>query len=285
VALLDIRQRAGSLFVVVLLGHVILISAQVQSKSGVPLIANVTFSVFAGVQRTVFSTISTIGNAWGSYIALRGVRQENEQLKHQLAEAQFEAQRQRALAGRTAGLERLLELRTHLDLRTTGARVIAAGTNLDFRAVTIDKGSDDGLQRDMAVIAPEGVVGRVVATSRTAAQVQLLTDVNAACGVIVERSGAQGIVTGAGDKGFRLGKVSEVADIQVGDDIVTSGIEGAFAIYPKGFAVGRIESISKQGSAYDEIAVKPAVDFSRLEEVLVVLTAPPAGGPPDEASR
>jgi rod shape-determining protein MreC len=285
VALLDLRQRAGSLFVVVLLGHVILISAQVQSKSGVPLIANVTFGVFAGVQRAVFSTISTVRNGWNSYVGLRGVHQENEQLKHQLATALFEVQRQRALAGRTAGLEQLLELRTHLDLETTGARVIAAGTTLDFRAMTIDKGSGDGLKPDMAVIAPQGVVGRIVATSHDAAQVQLLTDVNAACGVIVERSRAQGIVTGAGDKGFRLSKVSEVSDIQVGDEIVTSGIEGAFAIYPKGFAVGRIESIHKKGSAYDEIAVKPAVDFSRLEEVLVVLTPPPAGDAPGEATH
>jgi rod shape-determining protein MreC len=276
VALLDIRQRAGSLFVIVLVGHVILISAQVQSKSGVPLLANATFGVFAELQRATSRAVSGVQHAWSGYIALRSVRQENETLKRQLATAQIQLQEQRAIADRTHGLERMLQLQEQLQLKTTVADVIAAGTTLDFRAVTINKGSRQGLKRDMAVVAPDGVVGRIVATSPGAAQVQLLTDVNAAAGAIVERSRAQGIVVGSGDKGFLLEKVSEVADIVVGDVLVTSGIEGIFGVYPKGFVIGRVESLTRKGSAYDEIRVRPAVDFSSLEEVLVVLSPAPA---------
>lgn len=284
-ALLDIRQHTGYLFVAVVLGHVILISAQVQSKKGVPLIADAAFGVFAEVQRATSAAVGVVQRGTGGYVALRGAHEENEALRRDLAAARIQAQEQRAVADRTRGLERLLEFKQRLDLKTTGADVIAAGTMLDFRALTIDKGSGQGLKADMAVIAPEGVVGRIVATSRGAAQVQLLTDVNAAAGAIVERSRAQGIIVGAGDKGFRLDKVSEVADIKVGDLVVTSGIEGAFAIYPKGFVIGRVATVRKVGNAYGEIIVRPAVDFSRLEEVLVVLTPPPAGGPPDEADH
>jgi rod shape-determining protein MreC len=285
VALLDIRQRAGYLFAAVILGHIILISAQVQSKNGVPVIAAVTFGIFAEVQRTTFAAASVLQHGWTGYIAVRNVGRENEALKRQLADTQIQLQEQRAQADRGRELEKLLDLRSRLNLKTTVAEVIAAGATLDFRAMTIDKGSRQGLKPNMAIIAPAGVVGRIVATSPGAAQVQLLTDVNAAAGAIIERSRAQGIVNGAGDKGFVLDKVSEVADIVVGDVVVTSGIEGIFAIYPKGLVIGRVTSIRKKGSAYDEIAVRPAVDFSSLEEVLVVLTLAPVGEPPQEVSH
>jgi len=284
-ALLDIRQRAGFLFVAVMLGHVILISAQVQSKSGVPVISELTFGLFAEVQRSTAAVVSFVQHGWSGYVDLRGLREENEALKRQLADAQIQVQEQRAVADRTRVLQGILDLRDRLELKTTPAEVIAAGATLDFRALTIDKGSRDGLKPDQAVIAPAGVVGRIVATSPSASQVQLLNDVNAAAGAIIERSRAQGIVTGAGDKGFLLGKVSEIADIVVGDLVLTSGIEGIFSIYPKGFIIGRVETIKKKGNAYEEITVRPAVDFSSLETVLVVLTPPPAGEAPAEGGH
>ena len=135
--------------------------------------------------------------------------------------------------------------------------------------MTINKGSRDGLRTDMAVIAPAGVVGRVVVPSARAAKIQLLIDRNAAAGAIVERSRAQGLIVGAGDERLRLEYVSELADIVPGDIVMTSGIEGVF---PKGFAIGQVESVEKSGSNYKRIVVRPAVDFQMLEEVLVVLT-------------
>jgi rod shape-determining protein MreC len=125
---------------------------------------------------------------------------------------------------------------------------------------------------DMAVIAPAGVVGRVVMPATRAAKVQLLIDRNAAAGALVERSRAQGVVTGGGDDRLRMDYVSEVADVIVGDLVVTSGIDG---IYPKGYVIGQVESVVKSGNAYKTITVRPAVDFTSLEEVLVVLTPTP----------
>jgi len=272
-ALVDIRQRSGYLFLGVVLGHVLLISAQVNSRTGVPVLEAVTFGIFSEVQRTLSGGITGVRRVWGSYVGLRHVKAENEELKRQLAEAQIAMQQQRALADRARGLEKLLELRDHLNLATTGAQIIGAAASPDFRTLTIDKGTRDGLRPDMAVIAPAGIVGRIVVPSARSAKVQLLIDRNAAAGVIVERTRAQGVVVGSGDDRLQMQYVSEASDVAVGDLLVTSGID---TIYPKGLAVGRVESVEKNGPAFKRIIVKPTVDFTQLEEVLVVVTPTPA---------
>jgi rod shape-determining protein MreC len=272
-ALLDIRQRSGYLFMGVMLAHVLLISAQVNSKTGVPVLESVTFGVFSELQRALSGGISGIRGVWSGYIGLRHLKVENEELKRQLAATQIAVQEQRALADRTRGLERLLEMRVLVQQKTTAADVIGAAATPDFRTVTIDKGSRDGLQRDMAVISPKGVVGRIVVPSGRSAKVQLLIDRNAAAGALIERSRAQGVVVGSGDERLQMDYVSEVSDVVVGDVVVTSGIDG---IFPKGFVIGRVEAVEKSGGAYKRITVMPSVDFQSLEEVLVVLTPMPA---------
>lgn len=274
-ALLDIRNRTGTLFLAVVLGHIILISAQVNSRRGVPLLETATFGVFAELQRGISTSVSGVRHAWSGYIGLRRVKAENEALARELAGAQIELQQQRALADRSRGLARLLELREQTPLPTIAAQIIAGGATPDFRTITIDRGTGDGVMRDMALIAPAGVVGRVVVPSRRAAKVQLLIDRNAAAGVIVERSRAQGVVVGSGDERLEMKFVSEAADIVTGDIVMTSGIDG---IFPKGFVAGRVETVEKNGPAFKRIMVKPAVDFRALEEVLVVL-APPVRDP------
>ena len=256
-----------------MLGHVLIISAQVNSQRGVPVLEAVTFGIFSEVQRVMSSGVSGIRRGWGGYVGLRHLKEENDALKRDLAAAQIAAQEQHALASRARGLETLLELRDRTSLQTTAAEIIGAAAAQDFRTVTIDKGTRDGLRPDMAVIAPAGVVGRIVVPSARSAKVQLLVDRNAAAGAIVERTRAQGVVVGAGGERLEMEYVSEAYDIVVGDVVVTSGIDG---IYPKGFVIGRIESVERSGGAYKRITVKPAVDFNGIEEVLVVVTPTPA---------
>jgi len=272
VALLDLRLRSGYLFLALMFAHVILISAQVNSRQGVPVLESVTFGVFSEVQRGTSSGVSVFQQLWNGYVALRGARAENETLKQQLAAATVELQQQRALAERARGLERLLQLRETANVRTTGASIIAAGANPEFRTLTIDKGRQDGVGRDMGVIAPSGVVGRVVVPSLRNAKVQLLIDRNAAAGAVIERSRAQGVAVGTGDARLQLEYVSETADVTEGDVVVTSGIDG---IYPKGFVIGKVSRVEKSGPAYRLITVEPAVDFTSLEDVLVVLDPTP----------
>jgi len=126
-------------------------------------------------------------------------------------------------------------------------------------------------------IAPTGVVGRIVTLAGRASKVQLLVDRNAGAGALVERSRAQGVILGAGQDLLRMEYVSGIADVKAGDTIVTSGIDG---IYPKGFVIGKVEGVDRGNGIYKVIRVRPAVDFNRLEEVLVVTTPPqptPAG--------
>ena len=272
-SILDIRQHAGYLFLAVTLGHVILISAQVNSRSGVPVLEAVTFGLFAEVQRGTSTGVTGARSFWSRYGSLRNVERENAELKRRLEAVQVEFQETRALADRARGLQKLLDLRDRSNLKTTAAEIIAKSASPDFQTLTIDKGKSDELRTDMAVIAPEGVVGRIVVPSTRAAKVQLLVDRNAAAGALVERSRAQGVVKGTGDSRLELEFVSEAADVAVGDLVVTSGIEG---IFPKGFTIGRVDAVDKSGPSYKRITVKPAVDFSSLEEVLVVLTPTPA---------
>jgi rod shape-determining protein MreC len=271
-ALADIRQRTAVLFIAVMLGHIILISAQVNSRGGVPLLEVVTFGTFAEVQRGAAGMTASIRNAWGGYANLRGVRAENDRLKRQLGEIQVQFQQERAAAERTRQLERLLGFQHEITLQTVPTLVIGAGASPDSRTVTIDKGTSAGVRLNMAVIAPAGVVGRVVTPTAHASKVQLLVDRNAGAGALIERSRAQGVILGAGEELLRMNFVSATADVKLGDTVVSSGIDG---IYPKGFVIGTIESVDRGSGLYKVIRVRPAVDFNRLEEVLVVTSPLP----------
>ena len=284
-SLLDVCQRPGYLFSAITVGHIILISAQVNSDRGIPIIEAVTFGAFAEVQRGASSVVGGVRTWWSDYVALQTVRDDNVRLRQELSRMQIALQQERAMAQQSRTLEDLLGLRSQSRLATVAANVIAGSASPDFRTLTVDKGTTDGLGPDMAVIAPAGVVGRVITPGGRAARVQLLIDRNAAVGAMVERSRAQGVAEGTGAE-MRLSYVSGGADVAVGDVVVTSGIDG---IYPKGFVVGQIESVERGAGAFGAITLRPAVDFSSLEAVLVV-TAPsrsgdnkPAAGPGTQA--
>jgi rod shape-determining protein MreC len=270
-ALPDIRQRGRFLFGAVVLAQIILISAQVNSRAGVPVLEQVTFGVFAEVQRAASGTFNFLTHSWTGYVGLRGVQAENAALKTRLDTLQIELQEQRALAERSQQLQKLLDLRDRVNLPTTAADIIGLGASPDFQTVTISKGTTDGLKADMAVLSPAGVVGRIVTPSARASKVQLLIDRNAAAGALVERSRAQGVVLGTGEGVLRMEYVAELGDVQTNDTVVTSGVDG---IYPKGFVIGQVVTVERRGGAYKTITVKPAVDARDLESVLVVLTQP-----------
>ena len=270
----------------IIVGHIILISAQVNTQRGVPVLEAVTFGAFAEVQRAATAAVSSVQEGWENYFALQRIRQQNEQLKQDLANLQIRLQQERATAQESRTLQDTLDLRRSTPLQTMAASVIGSGPDAFFRTISIDKGTQDGLRPDMAVIAPAGVVGRIIMPSARASKVQLLIDRDAGAGVMVERSRVNGVVSGAGaitELDFTAGLLSldyipGTADVKAGDRVVTSGIDG---IYPKGFAVGEIQSIQREAGEY-RIKVRPAVDFAALETVLVVLNATPVAVDNDE---
>jgi rod shape-determining protein MreC len=273
--MLEIRRRATPLLLALLLGHLLLISTQVTTPSGVRVLEAAAFSVVSELQRAVSAVATGAAELWASYVALRGVREENDALKRRLADLEVRLQTERALARESRVLGDLLGLRMSLDLTTLSARVVAADPTPLFRTITIDRGAADGVRADMAVIAPAGVVGRVVGqVAPHAAKVQLLIDRTAAAGALIERSRAAGVVVG-GDAGLRMEYVSNLADVRPGDVVVTSGVDG---IYPKGFRIGQVDQVERGAGLYKTIRVRPAVEFASLELVLVVTTPPAAGG-------
>jgi len=277
----EIRQRPGVVLTAAVVLHVGIISAQVNTATGVPLLESVTFGAFSEVQRLTTASLHGVRTFWNRYAALRDVEAENRDLRRDLQQLQVRLQEERALAQRTEELRRLLELRERAGLATTAAEVIAAGASPDFRTITIDKGASNSLARDMAVISPGGVVGRIILAGPRASKVQLIIDRNAAVGALIERTRAQGLVLGLGDAMLQMEYVPGTADVKPGDLVVTSGIDG---IYPKGFVIGTVNLVDRGPGTFHTISVQPAVDFSRLEDVLVVLTLP-AGREPEVEDR
>ena len=268
--MLDIRKRTGWIFFGAMIAQILLVSAQVQTKTGVRALQAVTFEVFSRVEFGTASVVDGVRGVWGNYIGLRGVKAENDALRRRVAELEVQLQQEHGLAARSRQLQQLMDLKSQATVPTLAAEVIAGNPDPVMRTITIDRGSDDGVTADMAVIAPGGVVGRIIGpVARKAARVQLIIDRNAAAGALTERTRAGGMVVGAeANPPLRMEMVSNLSDVKPGDAVVASGADG---IFPKGYLIGRVEHAERGGGLYRSITVRPGVDFSSLEEVLVVM--------------
>jgi rod shape-determining protein MreC len=271
--MLDIRKRTGWIFFFAMIAQILLVSAQVQTKKGTRALQAVTFEVFSHVEFATASIVNGARNVWGNYFGLRGVKAENDTLKRRVADLEVQLQQEHAQATRSERLQALLDLKSQATIPTLAAEVIAGNPDPGMRTVTINRGSADGVSADMAVIAPGGVVGRVIGpVAQHAARVQLLIDRNAAAGAMTERTRAGGMVVGVeANPPLTMELVSALADVKPGDPVIASGVDG---IYPKGYVIGRVERADRGTGLYQTITVRPGVDFSSLEEVLVVMTPP-----------
>jgi len=265
-------RRTLILFLVLSFAHLLLMSVQVQARSGLPLIQAAAFGVFARVQLTADAMAGLSGSFWSNYVALRGAAAENAALRQRVLELEGHMQAQAALLQQTHELERLLTLQQSLAAPTLAARVIAGDPAPGALTITIDRGTDDGVEANMAVIGHAGVVGRVINRTAHAAQVQLLIGHNAGAGAFTEISAAVGPVRGgAGNPPIEMEYVDLLKDVKVGERVLTSGLDGVF---PRGFLIGTVERAVKGSGVYREIAVRPATDFSNLHVVLVILAKP-----------
>src|SRR6476646_6104510 len=142
-AVIDIRRRTGYLFLAVVVGHVILISTQVTTKRGVPMLSEAVFGVFSEVQRVANALTMGVRTSWQDYFALQQVQEENERLKQQISALQIRLQQERNLAQQSESLQKLLELKTATELKTTAGSVIGGSASPEFRTITVDKGTND----------------------------------------------------------------------------------------------------------------------------------------------
>ncbi|MGE5216165.1 MAG: rod shape-determining protein MreC [Chloroflexota bacterium] len=213
-------------------------------------------------------TVNWITNLQENYDTLAGFRAENERLRKRIQSLEVERQKLLEAQATNSRLKQLLDFRSHLPGAAVTASIIANSASSWFQSCLLDKGSADGVRKGMAVVTPLGVVGQVVAVTPRTAKVLLLTDPNSGIDVLVQRTRARGIVSGSLDNGTVLKYVKRSEDIQQGDRLITSGIDGVF---PKGLMVGAVIKVHKQHlGLFQAIEVQPAVQSSRVEEVLVV---------------
>ena len=229
----------------------------------------VIIEVVSPVQKLVKNGVKAIKNIWLSYFYLIDVHEENKQLRTETDALRMEVDRQRELLATHERLKRLLQFKQTTDWPVVAAQVIGQDPTGWFKSIIIDKGRRAGLEINMPVVNAYGVVGRIVSISPDFAKVLLTIDHNSAVDCLVQRSRDRGMVKGFSAEICKLHYVMKSGDVLTGDTVVTSGLGGVF---PKGLTVGQVlEAKDIPGELFKDINVKTTVDFSKLEEVLVIL--------------
>lgn len=229
--------------------------------------------ITAPFQRLFSGTVNGIQNIWLKYFNLINTREENTRLKEQITTLKMENYRYQELLATYQRLQGLLHFTETTYENILAARIIGRDPSGFFQSVIIDKGTDSGLSVNMPVVNGDGVVGRIVSVSYNYSKVLLLIDQNSAVDCLIQRSRDNGIVKGLSSDECEMNYVLETSDISVDDVIITSGIGG---IFPKGVPVGRVTKIKDPSDElFMEVRVKPFVDFSKLEEILVILMEDP----------
>ena len=223
-----------------------------------------------GPFQTAISKVSNYaGGFWEKYTSLFSVREENAQLRQELLQYKTANIEYREAVATNVRLQKLLELKESLPPPTLTAEIVGKDPSLWFRTLTINRGSSDGVQKGMPVVTVEGVVGQVLTSSPNYSKVLLATDPNSALDVITQKTRVPGIVKGLGREAFGLHYVLKSAEVEKDDYVLTSGLGGVF---PKGLMVGTVSEITKsRRGMFQNIEIEPAVDFSQLEYLIIIM--------------
>ena len=203
------------------------------------------------------------------YLDMRREVDENRELRGRVATLTRENVSLRQSWGELARMRSMLGYAQQSEARVSMARVIMFDNSSLFKSIILDQGADSGVAVNDVVITPSGLVGRVVLVTRDLAKIQLVIDGGSSVGSRIERTRRQGVIRGDGSGDLQLLYVPSLADVAVGDQIVTSGTDG---IYPKGITIGTVSSATEGNDLFKSINVDAAVDFLTLDEVLILHT-------------
>ena len=266
-----IERRPTLLFIVVLGLLFILMSlssrTRVVGQTGT-MFERTVMIVFSPIPKLVNWVGQTTSDVYHGYLDMRRSVNENLELHRQVAGLTTENLKLRQSEGDLKRLRSLLGYSEQFSMPTTMAEAIMLDTAGRFKSIIIDRGSNAGIQVNDAVVSANGLVGRVVLTTKDMAKVQLLIDQNSSVGALIERTRRQGVVRGDGHDA-QMYDVPSLSDVQQGDVVLSAGIDG---IYPKGIPLGTITRAEKGQDLFKTITVKPAVDFHSIEEVIVLHT-------------
>jgi rod shape-determining protein MreC len=270
------RYRNVTVLVAVLFAQVLGLAIQVKrttENQSTRLIRIWTVDAITPLEKGIVRIQHGGSNLWHSYFYLRGVRQENRELKQQIEQLHIEQARLSEDAGQAHRLQALLSFKEQFISKTVAAQVIGSSGSEQSRSIYIDKGAREGIKQDMAVITADGVVGKVLRVfggkplETSVSQVLLINDQTSGVGAILEKSRLQGVLRGTPSGEVILEKVMSDEAVQPGDKVLTSGGD---QIFPKGLPVGTVTKVFSGQDLFLNIRVKPIADLSRLEEVLVV---------------
>lgn len=267
------RSHAKYLLACLLLGQFVLLAYQVRrpDAGGVRLVRLWSFDAILPLERATQRTFTHSRGFFQNYVDLRGVNQQNQALRSRVAELELQNQQLREAARELPGLETLLGFQRALHLKTLAAAVISGGASADAQAIYLDRGSTSGLNRNMAVITPDGLVGKITQVMASATQVLLITDPQSGAGALVGPAGVHAVARGAGAGRVELRQILKDEPVAVGASVVTSGED---QVYPKGVPIGTVISVAPSTDGiFKSAEIRLAANLGRLEQVLVVTTA------------
>lgn len=268
--------------------QILLLAFQIRRGNNVRLIRVWTMETLTPLASAGSASIDWLGGLWTDYIDLHNARRENHQLQAQVDRLRLEVDQLRSRAAEGDRLAKLLAFRqSHADLPLLAARVISASPSASTRILYIDRGAVDGVKKDMGVITPDGVVGKVLEVYHESSQVLLITDRESGVGALLADSRVEGVVKGTGGPELAMDYVVNDDKAPSGEAVVTSGLD---QVFPKDLPVGTVD-YARPAYPFQKIVVKPAANLDRLEDVLVLtmLPKPPApasaAGDPQPSGR
>jgi rod shape-determining protein MreC len=264
------RYRNVTVLVAILFAQVLGLAVQVKRSSeneSTRLIRVWVVNAISPFEKGLVGLQNGTSNLWRSYFYLRGVRQENRDLKREIEHLRLEQVRLNEDAEQARRLQALLGFKEQFISQTLPAQVIGSSGSEQSRSIYIDKGGHDGIKQDMPVITADGVIGKVLRVFGTTSQVLLIDDQTSGVGAILERSRLQGVLRGTPAGEIVLEKVTADETIQPGEKVLTSGGD---QVFPKGLPVGTVTKVSTGADLFLNVRVKPAANLSKLEEVLVI---------------
>ena len=254
----------------------------------VSLLRRWTVTAMTPLETAVHSSSVKVRGAWGNYVDLLHTRQQDAALKQEVARLRVEEASFAEDAAQGRRLQTLLDFRQHYVTSTVAAQVIGTSGSERSHVLYIDKGSEDGIKPEMAVITPDGVVGKIRDVFPHTAQLLLINDPSSGAGVILATTRIRGIVRGMATGRVEINNLTADSRIKPGEPVVTSGGD---LVFPRGLPVGVIESIAPDPlhQPYTAIVVKTAANLNRLEEVLVITgtsaTLPPSAAQDADAAE
>ena len=262
------RYRNIAVLLVVILAQVVLLAWQVKSDNDIPLVRVWAVTAVAPVASVIETTRNATSGFFSSYFELRNAREQSRQLRSEMNRYRLENQflKNELASAQRAGSLAGFQART--PSKMIGARVIGTTPGANSRSVLIDRGSLSGIRRGMAVVTPDGIVGRVLAVFPTASQVLSVTDPAFAAGVESQKNHVHGILKGLGNSA-RVDFVPTGQKVEQGELFFTSGED---RIFPKGLPVGKVTSV-KEGANFQDIILQPSGTETAAEEVLVIIDA------------